>query len=255
VCDRVTVLRDGRLVTTRDIAGLERLDLVCLMLGKSREAVSRGGATGFGGGRAAAPRRRGHAAARRRAAPRAAAARRVARGARGRDRRGWPGLLGSGRTETARAVFGADPADGGELHLNGRPLAVRTPDDAIGAGVAFVSEDRKAEGIIPELSVRENLTLAALPTLTRFGVVDRPRRRRSWTRFIARLGIKASSADQKIRELSGGNQQKVLLARWLCRRPALLILDEPTRGIDIGRQGGDPGARQRARGRRARGCS
>jgi ribose transport system ATP-binding protein len=233
VCDRVTVLRDGRLVTTRDIAGLERLDLVCLMLGKSREAVSRGGATGFGGRAAAAPA----------GAPTLLRAAGLRRGQRLRDVSlevrageivGLAGLLGSGRTETARAVFGADPADGGELHLNGRPHAVRTPDDAIGAGIAFVSEDRKAEGIIPELSVRENLTLAALPTLTRFGVVDRAAQAAIVERFITRLGIKASSADQKIRELSGGNQQKVLLARWLCRRPALLLLDEPTRGIDIG---------------------
>ncbi|NUS99197.1 MAG: sugar ABC transporter ATP-binding protein, partial [Gemmatimonadaceae bacterium] len=93
---------------------------------------------------------------------------------------------------------------------------------------------RKAEGIVPELSVRENLTLAALPLLTRFGVIDRGAQARIVDRFIARLGIRASSADQKIRELSGGNQQKVLLARWLCANPALLILDEPTRGIDVG---------------------
>ena len=105
------------------------------------------------------------------------------------------------------------------------------------AGIGFVSEDRKADGIIPELSVRENLTLAALPTLTKYGIVSRDRQAAVVDRYMRRLGIKASSPDQKIRELSGGNQQKVLLARWLCTEPKLLILDEPTRGIDIGAKG------------------
>jgi ribose transport system ATP-binding protein len=100
--------------------------------------------------------------------------------------------------------------------------------------MGYLSEDRKAEGIIPELSVRENLTLAALPALTRLGVVDRRAQRAIVERFMRRLGIRAASADQKIRDLSGGNQQKVLLARWLCTTPRLLLLDEPTRGIDVG---------------------
>jgi ribose transport system ATP-binding protein len=120
------------------------------------------------------------------------------------------------------------------MHLLDAAFAPRHPRDAIRAGVAFVSEDRKAEGIIPELSVRDNLTLVALPTLTRFGIVSRARQREIVDRFMRRLGIKARNADQRIRDLSGGNQQKVLLARWLCTQPKLLLLDEPTRGIDIG---------------------
>ncbi|HEX8850965.1 MAG TPA: ATP-binding cassette domain-containing protein, partial [Gemmatimonadaceae bacterium] len=147
---------------------------------------------------------------------------------------GLAGLLGSGRTETVRALFGVEPPQRGAVRSEGRDLALRGPADAIAARFAFCSEDRKAEGIIPELSVRENLTLAALPALTRFGIIDRAEQRRIVDRFVARLGIRASSADQKIRELSGGNQQKVLLARWLCTSPALLLLDEPTRGIDVG---------------------
>ncbi|HEX8317489.1 sugar ABC transporter ATP-binding protein [Longimicrobium sp.] len=234
VCDRVTVLRDGKLVGTHRVADLERLDLVCLMLGKQRDEL-RQGTTGFGATQAEAEGttpllrtdglRRGQKL------------RGVTLDVRKGEILGVAGLLGSGRTETARAIFGADPAEDGTIQLDGKRLSPRTPDDAIAAGIAFVSEDRKGEGIIPELSVRENLTLAALPTLTRMGIVDRAKQREVVDRFMKRLGVKATSADQKIRELSGGNQQKVLLARWLCMNPALLILDEPTRGIDIGAKG------------------
>jgi monosaccharide-transporting ATPase len=233
VCDRVTVLRDGRLVGTHRVADLERLDLVCLMLGKARDEL-RQGTTGFAGhadpeGTAPLLRVEG--------LKRGQKLRGVTLDVRKGEILGVAGLLGSGRTETARAIFGADPPTEGTIQLGGKPLDARTPDDAIAAGIAFVSEDRKGEGIIPELSVRENLTLAALPTLTRMGIVDRAKQREIVDQFMKRLGIKATSADQKIRELSGGNQQKVLLARWLCMHPALLILDEPTRGIDIGAKG------------------
>ena len=231
VCDRVTVLRDGKLVGTHDMAGLERLDLVCLMLGKAREEL-RQGTTGFAGHHAEAE---GTAPLlRTEGLRRGQKLRGVTLDVRKGEILGVAGLLGSGRTETARAIFGADPLAEGSMQLDGKRLDPRTPDDAIRAGIAFVSEDRKGEGIIPELSVRENLTLAALPTLTRAGIVDRAKQREIVDRFMKRLGIKATSAEQKIRELSGGNQQKVLLARWLCMNPALLILDEPTRGIDIG---------------------
>jgi ribose transport system ATP-binding protein len=150
---------------------------------------------------------------------------------------GLAGLLGSGRTETARAIFGATPSDAGAMTLEGRPFAPASPIDAIRAGIGFVSEDRKAEGIIPDLSVRENLTLAALPLLTTYGIVSRTRQTEIVERYMRRMGIKATNADQRIRDLSGGNQQKVLLARWLCTEPRLLLLDEPTRGIDIGAKG------------------
>jgi ribose transport system ATP-binding protein len=238
VCDRVTVLRDGRFVAARPLAGLEKIDLVCLMLGKQREELQSKGATAFGEHHAAA-------GAGEQAAP-LLRAENLTRGRRldhvtveaGRGEIvGVAGLLGSGRTETARAIFGADPVDEGRVLLEGEPLEVSSPNDAIEAGLAFLTEDRKAEGIIPELSVRENLTLAALPEMTRLGVVSRAKQDEVVARFMKRLGIKASSAEQKIRELSGGNQQKVLLARWLCKNPKFLILDEPTRGIDIGAKG------------------
>src|SRR5947209_3727060 len=235
VCDRVTVLRDGGFVAARPLAGLEKIDLVCLMLGKQRDELRRQGATAFGE----------HRAGRKETTP-LLRAENLTRGrkldhvtleaARG-EIVGMAGLLGSGRTETARAIFGADSVDEGSVRLEGRPLDLHSPGDAIDAGLAFLTEDRKAEGIIPELSVRENLTLAALPEMTRMGVVSRARQNEVVEGYMRRLGIKASSAEQKIRELSGGNQQKVLLARWLCKNPKFLILDEPTRGIDVGAKG------------------
>jgi ribose transport system ATP-binding protein len=238
VCDRVTILRDGKFVATHALANLEKIDLVCLMLGKQRDEL-RKGTTAF-------EHQTATAAASAMAAEPLLRAENLKRGRKlnhvtveaGRGEIvGVAGLLGSGRTETARAIFGADKIEAGEVYLEGKPLRLRAPGDAIDAGLAFLSEDRKAEGIIPELSVRENLTLAALPALTRFGIVSRARQQEIVERFIKRLGIKTAGPDQKIRELSGGNQQKVLLARWLCKNPKFLILDEPTRGIDIGAKG------------------
>ena len=231
VGDRVTVLRDGKVVGTHALKDLERLDLVCLMLGKPREAL-RSGTTGFGGHAPAAAAGEPLLEARGlRRAPRLAD---VSLAVRKGEIVGVAGLLGSGRTETARAIFGATPAEGGTIELKGKRFAPRSPDDGIAAGIGFLSEDRKHEGILPELSIRENLTLAALPTLTRFGIVSGAKQRALVERYMQRLGVKATSADQKIRELSGGNQQKVLIARWLATEPSLLIMDEPTRGIDIG---------------------
>jgi monosaccharide-transporting ATPase len=235
VCDRVTVLRDGKFVATRPLEGLEKIDLVCLMLGKQRDELRRAGATAFGehhaGEAAGPPLLRAENLTRGRRLNRV-----TVEAARG-EIVGMAGLLGSGRTETARAIFGADAVDEGTIYLDGERLRLGAPADAIKAGLAFLTEDRKAEGIIPELSVRENLTLAALPELSKLGVVSRAKQDEVVGRFMKRLGIKASSAEQKIRELSGGNQQKVLLARWLCKNPKFLILDEPTRGIDIGAKG------------------
>jgi ribose transport system ATP-binding protein len=229
VCDRVTVMRDGRTVMTTRMVDVDKLHLIAAMLGRDLETV-RSHATGFSGGATAAGRE-------------VLAAEGLRVGRRLRDARlevkagqivGLAGLLGSGRTETARAIFGADPPDAGAIRVLGKPVAPQSPADAIALGVGYCSEDRKADGIVPDMSVRENLTLAILPRLTKMGVVDEARQKTIVDAFIARLAIKTSSVDQKIRELSGGNQQKVLLARWLCTDPKLLILDEPTRGIDVG---------------------
>jgi ribose transport system ATP-binding protein len=229
VCDTITVLRDGRCVADAPLSELSKYDLVSTMLGRAlTESERRGRHVG---------------AARAADAPAVLEARDLHRppalnGSSVSVRRGevvgLAGLLGSGRSETARALFGADPVTRGEVELAGEPVSFSSPRDAIRARLGFNSEDRKADGIVPDLSVRENLTLALLPRLTRRGVVDRARQQEIVDRFVERLGIRMSNADQPVKELSGGNQQKVLLARWLCTDPQLLILDEPTRGIDVG---------------------
>ncbi len=147
---------------------------------------------------------------------------------------GLGGLLGSGRSETAKALTGALPLDGGEITVDGKRVGRPTPAAAIRAGISMLPEDRKAEGIVPGLSVRENIVLAAMPRLSRVGIVSRAQQDRIVEIFMKRLRIKASGPEQKVGELSGGNQQKVLLARWLCLEPKVLLLDEPTRGIDVG---------------------
>jgi simple sugar transport system ATP-binding protein len=146
---------------------------------------------------------------------------------------GLAGLLGSGRTETARLLFGADRADSGTMLVNGKPVRLRSPHDAVRHGIAYCAEDRKKEGIVADLSIRENILLALQARRGWWRKISRQRARDLADLWIERLGIKASDAEQPIGLLSGGNQQKALLARWLATDPKLLILDEPTRGIDV----------------------
>lgn len=231
ICDSVTIMRDGRTIEERPLAEVSKLEMVAKMLGREIGTVQREGQTSFD---------TSHHVVREQTLVDAHDLRRdrVLQGAsvsvRAGEIVGLAGLLGSGRSETARAIFGADPVDTGSVSIAGEIVHFHTPGDAIRAGIGFCSEDRKDDGIIPELSVRENLTLAALPTLSRAGIVDRRKQEALVDRFIQRLGIKTAGPDQPIRDLSGGNQQKVLLARWLCLNPRLLLLDEPTRGIDVG---------------------
>ncbi|MCG5076845.1 sugar ABC transporter ATP-binding protein [Paraburkholderia tagetis] len=146
---------------------------------------------------------------------------------------GLAGLLGSGRTETARLLFGADRADAGAVRINGETVKLASPRDAVRHGMAYCPEDRKKEGIVAELSIRENIVLALQARRGWWRMIGRARQRELANAYIAQLGIKARDAEQPIGLLSGGNQQKVLLARWLATEPRLLILDEPTRGIDV----------------------
>jgi ribose transport system ATP-binding protein len=227
ICDRVTIMRDGRTVAVSSMKDISKIALVRTMLGKELTAFT-----------ADARGRDRHADAQ----P-FVKADNISSGVRVRDVSlsigrgeiaGLAGLLGSGRTETARLIYAADRRDGGSITVAGAATDYAHPADAIAAGIGFVSEDRKVEGIVPEMSVRENLTLALLPRLQKYGLVDHAEQQKIVERYIQALGVKCSSPEQPIRELSGGNQQKVLLARWLCMDPKLLIVDEPTRGIDVG---------------------
>ncbi len=229
VCDRVTIMRDGRTIATHPMGDIDRLGLVAAMLGRELNAV-RGHSTGFTSTAAAT-------------GGEVLSAEGLQIGRKVRNAQvevkagqivGLAGLLGSGRTEVARAIFGADPPNSGSIRIMGREASPKQPAEAIALGVGYCSEDRKADGIVPDMSVRENMTLGILPRLAQMGVVDEAKQRAIVEKFMARLAIKAAGPEQKIRELSGGNQQKVLLARWLCTDPKLLILDEPTRGIDVG---------------------
>ncbi|MFD4575740.1 sugar ABC transporter ATP-binding protein [Streptomyces sp. NPDC058417] len=230
VCDTVTVLRDGRRVHHGSLAELDRLALVSTMLGRELGEVRREGLTKFTGDHTTdsepvlraeelTVEHRLHG---------------VSVAVRPGEVVGLGGLLGSGRTETAKAISGALALSSGKVTVAGVPLRGGSTPAAIRAGISLLPEDRKSEGIVPGLSVRENIALAVLPQLSRFGLVSEARVDSVVDTFMKRLRIKASSPHQKVGELSGGNQQKVLLARWLAMNPRVLLLDEPTRGIDVG---------------------
>lgn len=230
ICDTVTVLRDGKLVHTGRIADLDRLRLVSLMLGREIGVVQDEGLTKFTGSHDAAvePVLRAEVLTVRHQLDG------VSLAVRPGEVVGLGGLLGSGRTETAKAIAGALRIDSGRVVVAGATVRSGSTPAAIRAGISLLPEDRKAEGVVPGLSVRENIALAALPGLSRFGLVDEARIDGIVDTFMKRLRIKAAGPHQKVGELSGGNQQKVLLARWLAMHPKVLLLDEPTRGIDVG---------------------
>ncbi|WP_410644103.1 sugar ABC transporter ATP-binding protein [Amycolatopsis sp. lyj-346] len=230
VCDSVTVLRDGRVVHSGPLKPLPRIELVSLMLGREIRQIREEGVTAFGEEHAVERepllKAEGLSGLRK--------LHDVSVSIRPGEVVGLAGLLGSGRSETARAIVGAFPLDGGSVLLAGKPLKKGKIAAAMRAGIALLAEDRKTDGIIPNLSVRENIVLAALPTLSPFGVVSKAKQDKIVNIFVERLRIKAASPEQRVSELSGGNQQKVLLARWLATGPKILLLDEPTRGIDVG---------------------
>ena len=227
ISDRITVLRNGTLVGVRDTASLDRLQLVNMMLGRELAQETREtGRTGID--YAVEPRLRFSGTGRRGTIEPFDLA--IQRG----EVIGVAGLLGSGRTETAELMFGAAPKDTGSVSKDGATLRLASPRDAVAAGFGFSPEDRKTSGIIGDMSVRENIVLALQARSGWMRPVSMRRQRALADDYIRRLDIRTPDAEKPIGQLSGGNQQKALLARWLATNPEFLILDEPTRGIDVG---------------------
>ena len=226
IADRLSVLRDGRLVATRPVAEYTLDDIVRLMVGRELSDDL------FG-----PPRTPGPVALSVRGLNRGTQVRNVSFEARRGEILGFAGLMGSGRTETMRAIFGADRPDSGTIHLHGSatPARIRSPRDAVRQGIALLTEDRKAQGLFLSLGIRENLTINALHRVARGGGwLAKSRETGDVRGWIDKLRVRCHSPDQGVAELSGGNQQKVIVARWLYRDCDILIFDEPTRGVDVG---------------------
>jgi ribose transport system ATP-binding protein len=231
LCDQVTVLRDGRCVHTGPVADITRLELVATMLGREVQDVRSSGKTAF--------RIEGRRVGTEQVLAASGLTRhRVLSGVsvdvRAGEVVGLAGLLGSGRSETVQGIFGLLRLDGGEVEVNGSPLKTGSPAAAVSRGVGLLAEDRKADGIIPTMSVKDNITLAASRSVAKWGFVSNAKVESLVGEYVERLQIKLTDLDQSVTQLSGGNQQKVLLARLLCSDPDVVLLDEPTRGIDVG---------------------
>ena len=223
IADTVTVLRDGRHIETRPAAGLSHAELVRLMVGRSLDALFPKEEAEIGDVvlRAEGLTRRGVFS-------------NVSFELRRGEIVGLAGFVGSGRTEVARSIFGVDPLDRGRLWIEGRAFKPRAPRSALRRGLAYLPEDRLHQGLVQPMSIGENVSMAVLPDLTPGGIL-RPRRERALARqYMERLRIRATAPSQVVRSLSGGNQQKVVLSKWLAAEPRILILDEPTHGVDVG---------------------
>ncbi len=227
LADRVTVLRDGESVGTRPVAELTEAELIRLMIGREMQDIYPP-AEGAPGPVVLALRGLGCAAG----------------GVHGIDLElrageivGLAGLVGAGRTELARTLFGITPADAGDLQLHGQPARIQSPADAVALGLAYVPEDRRRHGVILDLPIAHNMTMAVHQRLFPGGWLRFGAERRLALDFIRDLAVKTSGPDAPGGSLSGGNQQKVSLARWLATRPKVLILDEPTQGVDVGAKG------------------
>ena len=227
ISDRMTILRNGQLVGTYNVDELGKLELVTKMIGKDMEAIfDLHPAEVIEGAR-------DMLVAENLGAP-GYPVQDISLNVKHGELVGFAGLLGSGRTETASLVFGAHRSAQGRIELNGKEISVKKPFDAIMGGVAFCPEDRKRDGIIGDLSVRENIALAVQAKRGFMHPLSRQEQNELAERYIQALSIATPDAEKKVGELSGGNQQKVIVARWMATNPDLLILDEPTRGIDVG---------------------
>lgn len=223
IADRATVMRDGRYVDSLPIKNLTRHRLIEMMVGRKLESEF--------------PKRDSMIGAERLTVSslnRGRAVRDVSFSIRRGEILGLTGLVGAGRTEVARLIFGADRRDSGRIFLDGQELRITKPRDAIRRGICLLSEDRKAEGLILNMGVRENFGLPNLPQLSKMGFVQQRRERQAFASYTQSLRIRIPHDDEPAKNLSGGNQQKVVLAKWLQANSDVIIFDEPTRGIDVG---------------------
>lgn len=224
IADRITVLRDGTVAGTLERKETDRDELIHLMVGRELSSVF--------------PKRtaaRGEIALELRGiANRAAGLHDISLHVRAGEVLGLAGLVGSGRTELAETIFGISPPDSGEILLSGQRVRIESPEQAIAQGIAYVPEDRRQHGVVLEMPLAANVSLASLRRVSRRGLLDHAGERSLAQEYIGRLRIKAEGADAETSTLSGGNQQKVALARWLATNPGVLILDEPTQGVDVG---------------------
>jgi rhamnose transport system ATP-binding protein len=223
IADVVTVLRDGRHIATRPEAELSHGEIIRLMVGRPLDALF--------------PKEEaeiGDVVLKVEGLTRRGVFSNISFELRRGEIVGLAGFVGSGRTEVARSIFGIDPIEAGELWIDGRSFRPRSPRAALGRGLAYLPEDRLNQGLVQPMSVGKNISMAVLPELTPAGLL-RPRRERALAlRFMDQLRIKATAPAQVVRSLSGGNQQKVVLAKWLAAEPRILLLDEPTHGVDVG---------------------
>jgi ABC-type sugar transport system ATPase subunit len=227
ICDRVTVLRDGRVVASRAIKDVSPDELINLIAGRRladelQHARKSGAVPG------------GTDALKLENVSVAGKLHGINLSLRHGEIFGLAGLVGSGRTELARCIFGADPKDAGTIHVNGKPLDIRHPSDAIGAGIALIPEDRRKQALVPVMDVERNFGLANYRQYAPSGFLRLKKRRQDTERYIEEMAIRPRRAEVRIRNLSGGNQQKVIIARWVQSGARIFLFDEPTRGIDVG---------------------
>ncbi|MGC8787300.1 MAG: sugar ABC transporter ATP-binding protein, partial [Anaerolineae bacterium] len=223
IADRVTVLRDGKNVATEKTSKVDVNTLIKWMVGREVRTLF--------------PKeesQRTREALRVKGLTRKGVLHDINFTAYGGEILGIAGLIGAGRTELARAIFGADPIDAGEIYVQGKRVYIKSPRDAINHGISLLTEDRKGQGLVLVMPVKDNILLAALDKVSRGLLINGAKMNRLAGEYVANLDIKTPNLDRAVKFLSGGNQQKVILAKWLCKGAKIFIFDEPTRGIDVG---------------------
>ena len=223
LADRVTVLRDGEYIGTQDVKHTSEAELISMMVGRTIDNLFPKQAAEIG-----------EVVLEVRNLNRPPLTQDISFTVRAGEIVGFAGLVGSGRSETAQVIFGVLPAESGEILLKGAPVKINRPSEAVAQGIGYVPEDRGHQGLIREMTIRENTSMAVLDTVSRHTFISRSKERVLANHSIQQLSIRATGPDQITNKLSGGNQQKVVVSKWLASNPILLIMDEPTRGIDVG---------------------